>query len=402
MKNSFLVASVMVSISILGITSVARADVNVVDMTQGVPGYWTTDGVWTMGSVPVGYTQSASANQLTITALPGLTGAQSQLSIPHNGFWLGGLTGDFSATVTASVSGGGGGGGFAVDNDTSQRWAGLGFMADQIGAGYGLFSGVNVSLPSTAYAGTLALNIARTGNNLNLSYAVDGSPFTNALTLTGQHVLGAVGFDLNAWGMENDPEATQISFSNFTYTSAPAAISGMIGGTASLPTDLSSATVGSIYGTVGDPGHESDFYTFYWGGGDFSASVGIPGAEFLTYTPDDLLFKLCDGANCVSQDSYLASALAGEANVWETLLQATLDAGFYTIGVVDTALVPYDPPFRIIFETPTTATNEKPPVAVPEPATLALLLAGLVVLIPVRGRINRKSQLETTGEFAVV
>ena len=389
MKNSFLVASVMVSISILGITSVARAEVNAVDMTQGVPWYLTVDGAPVSGSIAPGYLQSATSTQLTITALPGLTGAQSQLSTPHNDFWLGGLTGDFSATVTASVSGGGGGS-FGTFNGSNGRWAAINVSANDISTAYGLSTGVTVGSPSLPQSGEpLTLNLARTGDHLNLSYAVGGGSFSNALNLVGQYVLGGAGFGLNGWGVENDPATTQVTFSNFTYTSAPAAISGMTGGTASLPTDLSSATVGSIYGTVGDPGHESDFYTFYWGGGDFSASVGVPGAEFLTYTPDDLLFKLCDGSNCVSQDSYLALALAGEANVWETLLQATLDAGFYTIGVVDTALVPYDPPFHIIFETPTTATNEKPPVDVPEPATLALLLAGLVALVPVRKNTRR-------------
>ena len=387
MKNSFLVASVMASMSIFGITSVARAEVNVVDMTQGVPGYWTAESTWVSGSIAPGYLQSATSSQLTITALPWLTGSQSLPSNPHNGFALG-LTGDFSATVNAMVTytgtGQSGAGGFGV-NGSSGRWAEVNATANYVDTHYGSSSGASVGSQPVAYAGTsVMLNLARTGDSLNLSYAVDGGSFTSATTLTGQYVLGAMDFYLFGWGAANDPATTQIAFSNFTYTSAPAAISGMTGGTASLPTDLSSATVGSIYGTVGDPGHESDFYTFYWGGGDFSASVGIPGAEFLTYTPDDLLFKLCDGANCVSQDSYLASALAGEDNVWETLLQASLDAGFYTIGVVDTALVPFDPPFHIIFETPTTATNEKPPVAVPEPATLALLLAGLVALLPVR------------------
>lgn len=381
MKNRFLFAGAIISISISGYSTLAQAEVNV-DLTQGMPGYWTTDGIWTTGTVPTGYTQSASNNQLTITALPGLTSAQSQLSSPHNNFWLGGLTGDFSASVTAVVTGnGGGGGGFAVDNNSSQTWAGLNFTSNQLGVGYGLFTGANVSLPWESYSGTpLTLNLARTGDNLSISYAANGGSFTNLLTLTGQNVLGAVGFDLNAWGAENNPEATQISFSNFIYSSAPAAISGMSGGTSSQPTNLSSATVGSIYGTVGDPGHESDFYTFYWGGGLFSAGVGIPGAEDLTYVPDDLLFKLCSGANCVGEDSYLASALADEINVWENLLQATLDAGFYTIGVVDKALVPEDPPFYINFETPTTATNEILPTEVPEPATLLLVISSLVAL----------------------
>ena len=380
MKNSVRWTGIVLSMTTLAFTVAAKADVSV-DLTTGMPGYWSEDGIWTMGSVAPGYQQSASTNQLVITALPGLSNAQYGPSNPHNNFWLG-LTGDFSATVTSKITGNfGNGGTFCVDNSSSGRYACVGNTYDHVGVNYGLFTGVDVGLPGVPYAGSaLTLNLARTGNSLSLSYAVEGDSLTNALTLTGQYVLGSVNFDLSSWGVPNNPEETQVTFSDFTYTSAPATISGMTGGTASDPTDLSAATVGAIYGTVGDPGHESDFFTFYWGGGYFSANVGIPGAENLTYIPDDLRFKLCEGGNCVNQDSYLATALAEEANEWGNLLEALLDPGFYTIGVVDTALVPTDPPFYVTFATPTTATNEHPPGTVQEPATLLMVATSLAAL----------------------
>ena len=395
MKNRILMAGAIASI--LGFSTFAQAVS--VDMTQGVPGYWTTDGNWVWGSVPEGYQQSATSNQLTITALPELTVAQSKLSTPSNTFWLGGrgLTGDFSATVTAVVTGRGGGDGFfSADNESSETFAGLSFAAEGIGSSYGLFNGPKVGLPWQPYGGApLTLNLARTGDNLNLSYAVGGGSFTKALTLTGQNVLGSMRFGLGATGYTpNSPESTTISFSNFSYSSAPAAISGMSGGSPSNPTDLSAASVGSIYGTVGDPGHESDYYTFYWDGGDFIADVGVPGATSLTYTPDGLRFKLCSGGNCVSQDSFIASVLADEENDWNATLQRKkLGAGFYTIGVVDAELVPQDPPFYVTFSRPTTGTNEKIPSDVPEPATALLLGVSLAALASLRGRAGGVSRI---------
>lgn len=121
---------------------------------------------------------------------------------------------------------------------------------------------------------------------------------------------------------------------------------------------------------------KATFFTFYWGGGYFNANVGIPGAENLTYIPDDLRFKLCKGGNCVNQDSYLATALAEEANEWENLLEALLDPGvLYDRRGRYGAGSHTDPPFYVTFATPTTATNEHPPGTVPEPATALLMVA---------------------------
>lgn len=333
MKNRFLIAGAIASISILGLSTSAQAVS--VDLSRGVVGYWSADGYWISGSVPAGYQESATSNQLTITVLPGLTETQSSPSSPHNSFWLG-LTGDFSATVTSTVTytgtGQSGAGGFGVSG-TAGRWAEVNSTVNYVDTHYGVSSGVSVGSQPVSYQGTsVTRNIVRTGDNLSLSYSVDGGAFSNVLTLTGQDVLGAVGFYLFGWGPPNDPATTQISFSDFTYTEAPATISGMSGGTSSNPTDLSAASVGSIYGTVGGPGHESDFYTFYWDGGDFSAGVGVPGATSLTYTPDGLRFKLCNGGSCVSQDSYIASVLADESNGWSATLQGELGAGFIQLA----------------------------------------------------------------------
>ena len=274
MKSSVRWTGIVLSMTTLAFTVAAKADVSV-DLTTGVPGYWSVDGYFVSGSVPDGYQQSASSNQLIITALPNLTEAQSSPSNVNNRFQIG-LTGDFSATVTASVAYSGllhsGSGGFGINNGSNGLWAEINTTYDYVDSWHGIPGGARVGTPHVPHDATsVQLNLERTGQNLNLSYAFGDGTFSTAQTLTGQNVLGVMDFYLFGWGPPNDPAATQITFSDFTYTSAPATISGMAGGTASNPTDLSAATVGAIYGTIGDTGHVADFFTFYWGGAATSA-----------------------------------------------------------------------------------------------------------------------------------
>ena len=110
------------------------------------------------------------------------------------------------------------------------------------------------------------------------------------------------------------------------------------------------------------------------------ANVGVPGAEHMTTPPDDLLFKLCAGATCVLANSYINTVLADAANDWTNVLEGVLDAGFYTIGIVDKGLGGIDPPFYVNFATPTTATNQPIPNEVPEPRTMLLIGVSFAVL----------------------
>jgi hypothetical protein len=131
------------------------------------------------------------------------------------------------------------------------------------------------------------------------------------------------------------------------------------GGPSSSPVLLDAALVEQVTGTIGGQG-TTDYYSFFWEGGAFSATASITG------TPNNgasYLFSEGVAGSCSSG----GSATLNGPDFTGTIAIGNLAAGQYCIGI--DANDSHDPTFAINFATPVSG--------VPEPSTLVLLLAGL-------------------------
>jgi hypothetical protein len=298
-----------------------------------------------------GFTQTAIPNELTITGQPDLPNNEST----HNSDYLG-ISGDFSATVTSTASPGAGGGLFA-DFYNSGGYAGVGYGTGTGGYGY-VYSGYGFGLGNVGSATTsfnssqIVLQVTRTGDSFNVQASYGGGGFSNLLTLSGPNVTGPTGFDITGYGTPLYSSSSTTTYANFVISSTPAQqLTGVAGGTASAPTVLPSRTIGSLSGSIGGSGATSDYYSFYWSGGDFEAFVGVPDADILT-NPPTFEFQLSRGY--VAGD-VVFDTTADAQNDWSSELQGDLAAGEYTMGIIDDG--PYeDPTFNIVFATPIDAT----------------------------------------------
>jgi PEP-CTERM motif len=133
---------------------------------------------------------------------------------------------------------------------------------------------------------------------------------------------------------------------------------------------LPAIPVSAISGGIGDGFPDSDFYSFYWNGGAFAVSVGVPDASILT-SPPSYLFELCNGTTC---NDILQQTVADAGNDWASALSGELAAGYYTVGIIEQASAE-DPSFVFRFETPLSQIAN-----VPEPSTWALMLIGFAGL----------------------
>ena len=129
---------------------------------------------------------------------------------------------------------------------------------------------------------------------------------------------------------------------------------------------LPATPVSSVSGGIGGDSPDSSFFSFYWKGGSFSASVGVPDASTLL-SPPSYLFDLCKGTSC---DNIIEQTVADLGNDWSSALSGDLAAGYYTVGIIDQGAAD-DPNFLITFAEPLSEI-----AGVPEPSTWAMLLLG--------------------------
>jgi len=156
-----------------------------------------------------------------------------------------------------------------------------------------------------------------------------------------------------------------------------ATLNGFQGGTSSAPTVIVGASIGEITGTIGGNGSQ-DYYSFFWGGGQFSATATItganPGASYaFSFNPS---FSGCANGPITLNSSdnfsytYVSSPL--------------LSAGQYCIGI--DANSANDPAFALTFNTPVEG------VTTPEPSTFLPLSVGLGMVSVLRlARRSRKN-----------
>jgi hypothetical protein len=140
-----------------------------------------------------------------------------------------------------------------------------------------------------------------------------------------------------------------------TYTAIDETVN-LQGGSPSDPVILVNSTpVAQVAGTI--TGGQEDYYSFYWGGGAFSASTTITNA----LSTDSLVFS----AGAVGTCNSAGSTTLNSGNSFTGTVSGSLAAGTYCIGLDD--LSGGDPNFAITFAAP---------LATPEPSSFLLLSVG--------------------------
>ena len=177
-----------------------------------------------------------------------------------------------------------------------------------------------------------------------------GEP-NNGYSATGIDVNFAIGY--------SDPYAVYGTSYGFSVVlpATPQLISNIQGGTPGHPAILPAGQVGQVSVDLATQGQQ-DYYGFNWDGGLFQAtgsvadapSDGSYGYQLLGANGD-----VIDGATLDNSDGFSAT------------LSDVLSAGFYEIGLTDNTVG--DPLATIHFDTPV--------AGVPEPATWAMMLAGM-------------------------
>jgi hypothetical protein len=334
-----------------------------IDMTTLSPLYLTADGTWASGVAPT-YSQSATASSLTIVGQPN----QPNWVGTHNSTDFPVLTGDFTASVSIDVTHGAGG---FFNPTTATGYYGVAFLYGSgawgnYGVGFGDVDTATIPSLST----TMDFTLSRSGDTFT-AYASFGGPYVNVYTLTGPAIPGPIKIDIGAFGQPGLNVAETTIFQNLVViNSVSSNIIGLTGGTADDPIPLPATPVSSVSGSIGGGFPDSDFYSFYWNGGAFAVSVGVPDASILT-SPPTYLFELCDGTTC---DDILQETVADASNGWASALGGDLAAGYYTVGIIDETSVD-DPTFIFQFESPLSQIANAP-----EPSTWALMLVGLAGL----------------------
>jgi hypothetical protein len=164
---------------------------------------------------------------------------------------------------------------------------------------------------------------------------------------------------------------TSATTSTLTVTGGDGTDAPLPGGPLGNPTMLNLPHVGLISSAIGAY-PAVDYYEFSWAGGLFGASASVgttnPSASyaFNLYTPLDML---------------LTGTTLNSTNGFSSSLSTSLLPGMYVIGLE--ANNPVDPAFSISFATPVSA--------VPEPATIALVGAGLAGVVT-RYRRRRRAE----------
>jgi hypothetical protein len=354
----------------------SRANADPIDLTTLPPYHVVGPGDVVEGILP-GFTQTATANLLTVTGQQNLTGSLSTYNGPTAT-----LTGDFTATATSTVSTYAFGGLYASFN---AGYAGIGFGSDVLFTNAGLVGGGTIFLSSESTPiSTITVRVSRSGADLDFAAAIGDGSFRQLYTLIGTSVLGPTDLSFATGGSVGVAETSTTTYTNFVVQPhAPSSITGVNGGTSSHPVQLPSSTIGSVSGDIGAPdGPSSDYFSFYWQGGDFAAEVGVPGANDLK-PPASYQFDLCAGLSC---GSALENVSVDQSNGYENELSLDLNAGYYTVGVIQEEGP--DPLYSVAFSTPVIGGSVSP---VPEPTTWAMLIVGFAGLGVIGYRTARKA-----------
>ncbi len=293
--------------------SCSGASAQSIDMRTLNPNYLSDTGEFIQGISPY-YTQSATASNLTIVGQP----YQPNFVGTHNGTIERSFNGDFTATVTA-YAGPHAGGSFDADFGAGGYSGGV-LSGNQMWANYGVGFGNVDTQPTLTSTSLINFTLTRSGDVFNV-YGSSGGAYVNLLTLTGAAVTGLTGFDLTGWGEPGIDAPETTIFSNLSIIpSVGGDISGLTGGTSDNPIPLPPTPVESVSGSIGGDSPSSEFYSFYWKGGAFSASVGVPDASALL-SPPSYLFELCDGSSC---GDIREQTIADSRNDWSSELSGDL------------------------------------------------------------------------------
>lgn len=207
-----------------------------------------------------------------------------------------------------------------------------------------------------------------------MTAATDG--FTKGLL--GNSELGAFNPPFNS--SNNTPEADFLivnggNISTFGWNvgnSLPGTwtetLNGFQGGTTSAPVMIGGLPIVGLNGTISGLGTE-DYYTFYWGGGAFSATASVTGAS----SGASYVFSAGVSGSCNSVGNETLNSGDGFS---DTISAGNLAAGQYCIGLDATSAS--DPNFSLTFSTPVSSA--------PEPGTFVLLFTGLAI-VAVRNRL---------------
>jgi hypothetical protein len=244
-----------------------------VDMTTLNPVYQTTDGTFHSGVSP-DYSASSTPNSVTLVGkvnLPNNLGAYENTNFPLT-------SGDFLASVTLSISANSGGFFNAV---TSNGYFGFNMNNYGVWGNYGTGFG-NVNTPTIPVpTDTISYTLSRTGDTFN-AYASFGGAYVNVLSLVGPSITGPIGLSLGVRGNPGNDAPEITTFDNLSFfPSASSDLSDFSGGTAENPVMLPATPVDSVSADIGPGGPDSNFYSFYWKGGAFSAAVSVPDAAAL-------------------------------------------------------------------------------------------------------------------------
>jgi hypothetical protein len=376
------------------LASGAKADP--IDMTTLPPFYEPEPDVFVPGPVP-GFSVTATANLLTVTGeknLPATSGLTT-FNGPFPAFPQT-ITGDFSATVTSTVSqyavGGlsaGFGASFAAINFDSGRLYTQGGLDGSAGV---IFT--HQSTPISA----ITVQITRSGADLNFNAAIGGDPLQHLFTLTKTTVLEPNVFSFDSGGTVGVDATSTTTYTNFVVqTFAPSSISGVSGGLAAEPEKLPSRTIGSVSGDIGAADESSVYFSFYWqAAGDFAASVGVPDAAAIDDLAPSYLFDLCAGRSC---GPAFESVSADKNNGYQNELSwDDLAAGYYTVGIIAEGAA-VDPPYSVVFATPVIGGSVS---SVPEPTTWTMLIVGFAGVCSFRWlQSSKRSQTCLVGRTTV-
>ena len=345
-----------------------------IDMTTLNPAYLSNSTGYVNGEIGPGYSQHATTNQLKITG--------SDLSVESNSFAVSptAITGDFTATVQSSVTNLGG---TNFLSDTAGGYTELGTYSSggvlSTNFNYG-FSGTQVTIDGpTAAPQQITEQLSRSGDVMTGSVEIGGQ-WTQIFSVSGPAVVGADNVGVSVFG--GPGPSFSATFKNLEVTTyAPAAASGVSGGSATDPVALPAETVASV---TGDVGQTSDFFSFYWQGGDFAAQVGVPFPNQVL--PDQSVeFELCGGVGC--QD-VIETADADASDNWQSSLSGYLPAGYYTTGIILQGAD--DPEYSIDFTTPVIGGPIPATTSIPEPSTWVMLVIGFGGLSFAGRRLRRR------------